>query len=160
MKNLKNLFLNEKFILSIILLNAVVIFLQSFNMDNILHVDFYCGNGNKTCCPRSKELLEVKMEPTGRHFGYPVYSFHYCLSFPHFDDGSFVSDDFKIVTFPSFSQSTAFLSQYRTDYQRFQAGDQRILCHTALLSAVNRLVRPHQLQPVQRYGTNVLRNST
>lgn len=35
MKNLKNLFLNEKFILSIILLNAVVIFLQSFNMDNI-----------------------------------------------------------------------------------------------------------------------------
>lgn len=35
MKNLKKLFLNEKFILSIILLNAVVIFLQSFNMDNI-----------------------------------------------------------------------------------------------------------------------------
>lgn len=35
MKNLKNLFLNEKFILSIILLNAVVIFLQSFNMNNI-----------------------------------------------------------------------------------------------------------------------------
>lgn len=59
-----------------------------------------------------------------------------------------------------FSQSTAFLSQYRTGYQRFQAGDQRILCHTALLSAVNRLVRPHQLQSVQRYGTNVLRDST
>ena len=35
MKPVKNLFLNEKFILAIILLNAVIIYLQACNIDNI-----------------------------------------------------------------------------------------------------------------------------
>ena len=35
MDRLKNLLLNEKFIFSIILLNAIIIFLQASNVDNI-----------------------------------------------------------------------------------------------------------------------------